>query len=293
MEPYRFARRLRPFWQKYKVVVIEFLGLGSNMKSAAVKKSISAVLKSLKLYNAAVNTIYFVVRNAQNINYRLNATRFYSQLIKEGDLCFDVGANNGNRTNVFLKLGAMVICIEPQQVCVKHLYKLFGNNKSVIVVEKAVAEREGHSELSICKEAPAIATMSDKWKSKGRYSKDHKWTTTQEVTTTTLDALIAEYGLPAFCKIDVEGFEESVLNGLTKPIPIISFEFHKELLHECQQCINHLLSIGPVEFNCSLGESMKMLFPKWVSPDKLYEKLDSLEDEYFQGDIYARFILNL
>jgi hypothetical protein len=130
--------------------------------------------------------------------------------------------------------------------------------------------------------------MSNKWKTDGRFSKVYKWTKTQQVPITTLDSLIRLYGLPTFCKIDVEGFEESVLKGLTKPIRFISFEFTREFFDDAKKCINHLLSIAPVEFNCSIGESMELLLPDWVTPKKLYEKLDSLEDELLWGDIYAR-----
>lgn len=249
------------------------------------------LLKSLKLYSAAKTVKHSIDRYTPwNIRHRKEALQFYSQFIRKGDLCFDVGAYIGNKTEILLELGAKVVCIEPQQVCLQHLYKLFGNNKDVIIVAKAVADREGYAELAICEDAPAISTMSDRWQNEGRFSKDHKWTTTQEVPTTTLDALIVQYGLPVFCKIDVEGFEEPVLKGLTKPIPFISFEFTREFFRDAKQCINHLLSIGPVEFNCSIGKSMKLLFPTWVTPNELYEKLDSLEDVLLWGDIYAKFV---
>ena len=39
---------------------------------------------------------------------------FYSELIKKDDLCFDIGANYGNRSEVFIKLGAKVVAFEPQ-----------------------------------------------------------------------------------------------------------------------------------------------------------------------------------
>jgi hypothetical protein len=132
--------------------------------------------------------------------------------------------------------------------------------------------------------------MSSKLKNEGRFSKDHKWTTQKKVSVTTLDNLILSYGLPRFCKIDVEGFEESALKGLTKPIPFISFEFTREFFDDAKKCINHLLSLAYVEFNCSLGESKKFLFQKWISPDELYEKIADLDDPLLWGDIYARFL---
>ena len=42
---------------------------------------------------------------------------------------------------------------------------------------------------------------------------------------TTLDTLVAEYGEPAFCKIDVEGFEVEALKGLSRPLRALSFEY--------------------------------------------------------------------
>ena len=41
----------------------------------------------------------------------------------------------------------------------------------------------------------------------------------------TMDSLIAQFGAPAFTKIDVEGFELEVLKGLTKPVKYLSIEY--------------------------------------------------------------------
>jgi FkbM family methyltransferase len=213
---------------------------------------------------------------------------FYSQFIQEGDLCFDIGANVGRFTRGFLKLGARVICIEPQEDCLRQLHKLFGNNRSVIIVGKAVGEYEGYGELMISEEH-TISTMSDKWTKEGRFSKEHRWTKTQKVSVSTLEALIQLYGLPKFVKIDVEGFEQSVIRGLTKPISFISFEFTREFFDDAKKCMSHLLSIGHVKFNCSLYESVKFLFPEWVTPEELYKKVDSSEDKLLWGDIFAKF----
>jgi len=214
---------------------------------------------------------------------------FYSQFIQEGDLCFDVGANFGNRTEVFWGLGAKVLCIEPQHACLIKLRSLFKGNKDIIIIDTALGEREGVGELAICADEPTISTMSDKWKNEGRFSTQYCWSQTETVAITTLDALIETYGFPKFCKIDVEGFEEPVLKGLSRPIPYISFEFTREFFEDTKKCITHLLSIAPAQFNCSLGESMEMLLPEWGDASTLYTTLDSCEDEFLWGDIYVRY----
>jgi hypothetical protein len=40
---------------------------------------------------------------------------FYRNFIRNGDLCFDIGANIGTRTEAFLELGAKVVAVEPQR----------------------------------------------------------------------------------------------------------------------------------------------------------------------------------
>ena len=48
---------------------------------------------------------------------------FYSYFINAGDVVFDIGANIGNRTQIFSELGARVVAVEPQSKCVTILKK--------------------------------------------------------------------------------------------------------------------------------------------------------------------------
>ena len=56
----------------------------------------------------------FKSRKAKGALYKnaLQQLDFYSQFIKGDDLVFDVGANVGNKTDLFLQLGAKAVAVE-------------------------------------------------------------------------------------------------------------------------------------------------------------------------------------
>lgn len=243
------------------------------------------LLWHLNLYSKA--RILWRLYDHVHIFRRLQEKKFFSQFVKKGDLCFDVGACYGDKTKVFLKLGAAkVICVEPSKICINHLNKVFRNNINVVIVNKGVADKKGFMKLYTSKAEPAIATMNTTWKRKGRF-KVYSWDYSYRVPITTLDQLIQQYGMPAFCKIDVEGFELSVLKGLTKPIRSLSFEFHKENLEDAKQAMEYLTALGDISFNYSIHD--KLLLSRWITAQILYQKLSDINDSNLCGDIYARF----
>lgn len=255
---------------------------------SSIRKLGIDVLRLLKLYPKARAIQQKIL--AQSVYHRNKALSFYAQFITEGDLCFDIGAYSGSKTSIFLELGARVVCVEPQPVCAQKLQESFGNYDDVILVPEGVADKEGYAVLSICEVEPAVSTMSEKWKTEMRFSKDYEWNRALRVPVTTLDTLITKYGAPVFCKIDVEGFEKTVLRGLTQPVSFMSFEFTSELFDDIGECIDHLLSLGEVRSNCSMGETMKMSFPSWVTSTEVYEKIESQKDRLLWGDIYVKFL---
>jgi FkbM family methyltransferase len=217
--------------------------------------------------------------------------RIYSLFIRRGDLCFDVGANVSNTADAFVKLGARVVCVEPQGRCVRILARRFRTNGDVVLVEKGLAERPGERELWVCDDNDAVASMSTRWmtavRSSGRLQCD--WTRRQKVRVITLDALIRAYGVPRLCKIDVEGFELQVLKGLTRPVPYIAFEFHKELLEQARACGNYIQSLGDAEFNYSTDSSLGLCLDSWRPLDDAFSRIAAAEAPLQWGDIFARF----
>lgn len=261
-----------------------------------MRNIIIKLLQLLRLHRTAKTAKDWLMtispRYIRHIRHKREMLKFYSQFINKGDLCFDVGANLGNRTEIFLKLGATVIVIEPQDICMGQLWKKYENNRRVTLVQKALGEKEGEGKLMLSNDH-TISSMSKEWKNSvitsGRFSA-YRWDKTIIVPVTTLDKLIEEYGKPIFCKIDVEGFELQVLKGLSQPIRIISFEFTPEFIDSAIKSIKYLSSIGMVQFNYSVGESMRLALLKWVKPEEICEILLSLPDKTIFGDVYVKFI---
>jgi len=200
-------------------------------------------------------------------------------------LVFDVGANTGAKTQQFLMRGARVVCFEPQSACVDVLRARFSGNERVVVVPTALGAQIGEAEMSICTQENTISTFADAWK-KGRF-KDKVWDRAEVVPVTTLDAAIDRFGMPFYCKIDVEGFEHSVLSGLTRQIPVISFEFCAEGLDQTQACLDLLFRLGYRVFNACSGETGICVLPAAASSAELMKHLRGIGDPLAWGDIYA------
>ena len=116
------------------------------------------------------------------------------------------------------------------------------------------------------------------------------WDSSIEVDVTTLDVLIAEHGLPNFCKIDIEGYEPEVLKGLSQPIPYISIEFTPELKENSFECIDILLNIDKsYTFNYSEGETEVFTFDTWLTGNEMKDFLSKNNDfKVSFGDLYAK-----
>ncbi|MGY3211676.1 FkbM family methyltransferase [Mucilaginibacter sp. HD30] len=216
---------------------------------------------------------------------------FYSSFLKKGEVCFDIGANMGNRVEPFLLLGAKVIAVEPQQDCIAFLTKKFG--KKIAIVQKGVGEIKGIKSFYVSNVSP-MSSFSEEWISSVKDDRFNMYTWAAQpvdMEMTTLDELIALYGLPAFIKIDVEGYELEVLGGLTHKVPMMSFEYTvPELTHKVVECINRIRQCNAdIELNYSEGESMELSAGEWLNADEMIMFVNSpkfIETRF--GDIYVR-----
>jgi FkbM family methyltransferase len=219
---------------------------------------------------------------------RRRLTRLYRSIVSPGDLVFDVGAHTGAMTEILLRAGARVVCVDPQPACVEILRTRYGQRQDVQIEAVGVGSEVGELEFSICSEGPAMSTFSPEWKS-GRFS-HMQWNQTAKVPVVTLDTLIAKHGMPRFCKIDVEGFEVQVLQGLSRPVPILCFEFTREFFQNAVTCVRHLEQLGTTTFQVSLGSGFRFSFSDWTGSAELLRFLESRPEPDLWGDIYARTI---
>ena len=217
--------------------------------------------------------------------------RLYRQFVTPGSLVFDVGAHAGNRTRAFVSLDCRVVAVEPQPDFARLLRAMFGRSRRVEIVEAAVCERDGRLSLAISERTPTVTTVDAPWRqvrSREIGFAGVRWNRTIEIDAITLDTLIGRFGMPAFIKMDVEGSEPRVFAGLTRAVPVLSFEYLPTALDDVARCLAHLDRLGAYTFNYSIGESYRLASDDWLTAPQLLASLEEARATGRAGDVYGR-----
>lgn len=252
-----------------------------------VKHGLQHTLKGLgldqRLRASYIHDFYQATAHRRAMERRSREIEFYRGLLngfRRGDLIFDVGANVGDKTDVFLRLGARTVAIEPNEACQEVLKAKFLRYrlapKPVVVVAKAVSDKETVETIWIDGPESALNTLNPKWVTTirddpARFAtgldrlefREHK-----EIQTITLEQLILTHGCPFFVKVDTEGYELNVLRGLLRPVPYVSFEvnlpeFRPEGL-QCVELLGHLSADG--QFNYTV-DCHRLVLQEWLKAD--------------------------
>jgi FkbM family methyltransferase len=216
--------------------------------------------------------------------------RMYARFGGRGDLAFDIGSHVGDRVASFRRLGMRVVAVEPQPLLAGLLRLLYGLDPRVWVVEAAVGAEPGSTELHLNLDNPTVSTASADFVNAAagdRAWQSQRWERRVTVPVTTLDALIRRFGEPRFVKIDVEGYEDQVLRGLSRAPPALSFEFTTIQRPVARAALAECRRLGLYRFNAALGEGQHLLHPTWLDADGIRAWLDALPQNANSGDIYA------
>jgi len=139
----------------------------------------------------------------------------FLKLIKDSQCFFDIGANTGIFTLIACAVNPKikVVAFEPVPrifARLKSNIKANGFDKRVVARNEAVSDISGQARLHVPdSELPTSASLNeDGFRGcKGSLI---------EVVMVTLDQICYDYGAPQVVKIDVEGFEDKVLEGMTE-----------------------------------------------------------------------------
>jgi FkbM family methyltransferase len=265
--------------------------------SLRLKSYVQTVLKRIGLYHrlkaSRLYYLYWAVLNKSIVDDERREVDFYRDLLdgfRQGDLIFDIGANHGSKTSIFLRLGARVLAVDPDEFNKEILEKMFLRwrltPRAVVVVNKAVSDGDAIETMWIDEPGSAKNTFSQKWVEtlrvdNQRFGHTLGFAQRKEVQTTTLETLIITYGLPFFIKIDVEGHEPNVLRGLDRPVPYLSFEVNlPEFRTEGLQCVERLARLAADgQFNYAIDCRQGLLRKEWLGPEETSRLLNQCTDD--------------
>lgn len=236
-------------------------------------------------HSAAVRTYRKFAKRGPTSNGDASALReFYARLLPPNALAFDIGANGGLYAEALEAAGARVVAVEPNSDCVRHL-ELTCRSRRIEAIHAAAGSQNGLARLNI----------SDLHDDASRISQEDlpheqrlSWSRTVTVPILTLDCLVSHYGMPDYIKLDVEGHEPYVLDGLSTQPSLLSFEFHHLYAARSALCFDKPVLGEHSHFNLTNESGTGFELSQWVGRAEIRHIVKRLAETRSVRDIYVR-----
>ena len=137
----------------------------------------------------------------------------------------DVGANIGQWANMLLNCATpeKLLIIEPMPDAFAALQKKFGKNPRIELHNLAIGERESVETLKITRDTTGASLLRPRDEMRAVIGSNWTITSEIEVKMTTLDRLLVDLSEVSLLKIDVQGYEKSVLAGAKQTLAKTKF----------------------------------------------------------------------
>ena len=223
-------------------------------------------------------------------NARAGLCNFYAPFVQPGFLVFDIGANTGAYADVLESLGATVIAVEPNADCVRHI-EITYRGRRIVPILAAAGSKNGLLQINMSDKFDDMSTVSSDWVAADldRRGPDAVkiWNRRVTVPCITLDSLIATFGMPHYIKIDIEGYESSVLDGLSAQPLLLSFEFQSFDPEGALRCLRKPVFDPAVSsFNITDEKASRFELSSWTDRAGMERIMAGLKDTY--RDIYVK-----
>jgi FkbM family methyltransferase len=212
------------------------------MGAITIRKRVRVLAVKLRI----IRPLRRLMSRVSGAGLRETELSFHRRVLRPGQLVFDVGANRGQSAEIYLALGARVVAFEPQTSLHPEIHQMCRHDPRLTVEAVGLGALVESRQLYLAS-YDQVASLRREW--------EGQRVGTRAIQMSTLDEQIARHGAPSFCKIDVEGWEVQVLDGLGQALPLISFEYHcsKHELPHAIAALRRVASLG--DYVCNVREA--------------------------------------
>lgn len=237
------------------------------------------MLNKIKNYFRYSKLHFYILRlkNPAYLKYLKKEFDFYQTFLIKNKLIFDLGANLGDKSHVFLKFTDKIILYEPEEDLFERLKFRFRKNNKVVLNNLLISDLVGDVVFNSVVENEAYSSIVNNYKDNFDHLK--KSLVIKKIKkSSTLNFEINKHGIPYYIKIDCEGAENLILKNLKYNIEVLSFEANLPLfLKQTTEIIDYLKNNFNRCYNIRKEGEFNFLFKNHLNSKEIVENLTYLK----------------